>query len=686
MEVMNLGIGLQSKFQLKDGALSIKKGDVSQVTIKERMADNEAKVVWKGQQVAVTFDGPIPAGDRVFVEVAKLNEKGQMVVRPIKDTPTETLSKTVDTLLSRLGFDPSTHTELREAVKQIFSNGGSVSKDSLVNLQDFLKNDSGTQAEKLETIKIMQQKNIEFTKVQLNAVNIALHGDTLTESLSDLMEGVIDFQTPIAQGENLNLATDIKKALQIQLAGKERIMQALSDFEGSIDIKEAVQQESNLSSISAILQTKEMPTELKDKINLAIQEAQKLEQIGTEKLGSALQSFIQEPKAMGDLENARYMLADANPQHQKMAEQYLMNEAVQLLPLDSKNVLVTEITKKFSQMSLDFRQVTQDMSRNLEATTSLINTKSAVPAQQILEATINNLDKAILKGDFMLYTDMDTEKKVLVASSRLAEANNLLSKGNFDEANQIVKEVKAGLEKMTFNPSDSRVKHFVSEQEQLTSKSMLEKVIQLSLDHESGARGIFEKLKGMGLTHEVDVARSMVDNQEIPQNLKSILVKMAETNDSQSKVVQALANITGQQLLNKQDTSGVQNVILQIPTLLNKQVENVKIFVNSQKKSEKIDWENCSLYFVLETKKLGDVGIQISAVNRNLSITIKNNRETLQKIIKPLTDSARDRLQEIGYKVGTIQYKPFSVKTEAKMVQAEKPVEDKKEKGFDFSI
>jgi hypothetical protein len=100
---------------------------------------------------------------------------------------------------------------------------------------------------------------------------------------------------------------------------------------------------------------------------------------------------------------------------------------------------------------------------------------------------------------------------------------------------------------------------------------------------------------------------------------------------------------------------------MQLPILLNKQVENVKVFVNSQKKSEKIDWENCSLYFVLETKKLGDVGIAISAVNRNLSITFKNDQASFQDTVAPLTAAAKEHLQEIGYHVGSIQFKPFSV-------------------------
>ncbi|WML46897.1 hypothetical protein RCG23_14790 [Neobacillus sp. PS3-34] len=130
-------------------------------------------------------------------------------------------------------------------------------------------------------------------------------------------------------------------------------------------------------------------------------------------------------------------------------------------------------------------------------------------------------------------------------------------------------------------------------------------------------------------------------------------------------------------------------MFLQMPLLLDKQAENVKIYVNSQKKGEKIDWENCSLYFVLETKKLGEIGISISAVNRNLSITFKNNRENIKDAVEPLADEAKERLQGIGYNVGAIQFKPFADSKENAKLEAEKPAGFTPvytEKGYDFTI
>ncbi len=97
------------------------------------------------------------------------------------------------------------------------------------------------------------------------------------------------------------------------------------------------------------------------------------------------------------------------------------------------------------------------------------------------------------------------------------------------------------------------------------------------------------------------------------------------------QVEQAVNNITGQQLLNKQDSSGMQNLFFQLPYLMEKQVENIKIYVNSRKDGDKVDWENCSIYFVLETKKLGDIGVLLSSSEKNVSLTFKSNKDKLDE-------------------------------------------------------
>ena len=83
---------------------------------------------------------------------------------------------------------------------------------------------------------------------------------------------------------------------------------------------------------------------------------------------------------------------------------------------------------------------------------------------------------------------------------------------------------------------------------------------------------------------------------------------------------QALTNITGQQLLSKSDGNGtLQSMFFNLPLMLGEKPENLQVFINSKNEGEQVQWENCNLYFLLETRKLGDVGILLNSTDRNLS-------------------------------------------------------------------
>jgi hypothetical protein len=874
MEGISLSGLPQASYTLKENAV-VKVGDVNSVLIREKTGNNQAKVILKGQEMTVQFEGGVPAGDRALVEITQQNEAGNITVKQVSSQTPQ-----AEDMLKKAGLELNTQPELKAAIDLILSQGGTISKETVAVLQDFLKNESGSVAQKLDTVKIMQQKNIEFTKMQLHYVHSALHGEPLIKTVSNLLDGPIEVQaklpikdqvqqvreavqkepdlekaiavmkgkllkrpelssdfkrvlekgiseatrfavngqpalgkgtivqaivtvekqlktqierqpeeTPsqpqvtlksaigqtlsqinpksvnqvlslIDQVKDQQVVGDIKKAVQIMQAGKQRILQAVENSQLPDSIKESVKQESDLSKIINILKTAEIPSDLKEKLTQASEEAVKLENIGTNRVETALNALLsqsseplqaettdsvniqsvikliqKEPSITKVLEEVKRLLAEspgldelttafekatqltnqgrelaarkelasainhlaeAQPSNKNTemtlsdSEQFLINETLQSLGLGSKDVLVTQITKKLSQLAIDFKKERQEISRNLDSASRLLEGNkpaSAVSAKQMLEASIKKLDQAILKGDYMLYTDMSTEKKMLTASSKLSEAKNLLTRGKMAEASQIVKEVKSVMDELVFKPANSKVMHLTKETELLSPKLMLDQAIH----HEPGARQIFETIKALGITHEKDAAQALIDKQEAPNNLKETLLKMMETSDGQTKlaVEQALATITGQQLLNKQDASSMQNLFFQLPILLNKQAENVKVYVNSQKNGEKIDWENCNLYFVLETKKLGEVGIMVSAVNRNLSITFKNDREELPKTFEPLTEVTKERLQEIGYHVGAIQIKPLTETSGSDRNTDQKQTvftPAYTEKGYDFSI
>jgi hypothetical protein len=556
------------------------------------------------------------------------------------------------------------------------------------------------------------------------------------------VEALIARLDPKGSAEMQQLKQDIAKALQIYAAGAERIQksdnpQSIADGKKLQKIAAAKLRES-LERLAVQLNKTTEKQNLDDHLRIlhsSLKDAQKEPSLtkAIDMVGKALADFAGDQdltqinntfeKASQQADQgrelaARRMVADAvnqlekeHPSLQKSGEplslteteQYAINESLQSLTLQSKTLLVTEISKKLSQLAIDFKKVKQEITKSLDHVALMLDKGgSKVNANQTLDAAINKLDNAILKSNFMLYTDMLTEKKMLNASSRLAEARNLLAKGEISQASQLVKEVKTTLDQIIYKPSNTRVQHFVTEQSQLNSSSTLEDQLAYGIkqavrpmpDQDYSARQVFETFRRLGLTHENDAANSLVfgskgDQDELNQNVKARLIQMAAQDaEGQGKAEQALANLTGQQLLNKQDPSGMQNLFMQMPFLLNQKMENIKVFINSQKLGEKIDWENCSLFFVLETKKLGEVGIHVTAQNKNISIAFNSKKDDLDKMLEPMTQLSKERLEEIGYKLEALKAK----KTESVLgsTESEEPASVLTpaftEKGYDFTI
>ncbi len=465
-----------------------------------------------------------------------------------------------------------------------------------------------------------------------------------------------------------------------------------------------LQREANFEKAFEFIKTETMPllnkeTELGQKLADSFAKALQLEESGREL--AARQTMLQTLK---EIETSLPMTANEETVPSASLDNLFDSEWQSSLQLQTKDIIVQTITKKMSQAAIDFKNIKRDIMRNLEAVSQLIEKyKQSVQPQvkQLLETAIKQLDNAILKSDMMLFTDMTTEKQLMKASSQLAEAKKRLNKGDYSGAQKIVKEVKDVLEKMQFKPSDVKVKHFVANESLKFADSSNEfltnmnKVVQPSA-FEPSARQMFEMIRRLGFTHDYEVADSLVfkgNNEEVPQqNMKAILLKLAQSGNEHisQQAEQALNNLTGQQLLNKFDpAANMQSLFFTLPMLLQNEVKNVKVYVNSRKDGERIDWENCSLYFLLETKKLGDIGILLNANDRNLSVTFRNDKTDFAQKVQPLMDAAKERLEEIGYRLTGINVtKLTNEKAQANTLTeaSAKSYATFTEKGYDFTI
>jgi hypothetical protein len=521
--------------------------------------------------------------------------------------------------------------ELEKAEQILLAQGIRLSKVEKEILRRFFEKAKGTLNEKLETIQALANKKLEVTELHLQSIHEALHGKPFGEVLTQLVDH-LDFLPHLPHSEE-----DNRKAVNN----------------------------------------------------------------GDEIFHSQTKTDLLEDQEISPKDHISAGGEETNGQQTELP--YWNEEWFQTIPVQTKDMIVKTITEKLSQAALDFKKLQIEMNRRLENAAFLLNSGQTLArrqAKQFVEAVINTLDRAILQGEFMLFTDMKTEKQMLQASAKLAEAKQLLTEGKQSDALKIVNEVKNLLGGLRFQPADVKIKHFVSafhfnEQEAMPEQqflSQLARALKLPLGEEVSARNMFEQFRQLGFQHEQDVFRALLLKEPAiePQNTKALLMKLSQGEPSMiaQQAEHALANMTGQQLLSKFDTNNhMQTMFYQLPMLLQDQIETVNIYLNSRNDGGKLDWQNCSLYFLLDTEKYGKIGILLQALERNLTLTIKTDNEKLAEALRPLTEMAKENLEAIGYNVKGINFTKMNEQEEQTAVaETTQAKETNKEKGYDWTV
>ncbi len=553
---------------------------------------------------------------------------------------------------------------VKEAVEILTDNEIEVDASTMKDIKAFIEKIPGDIKSKLETIRILASKGSKITLKGLTAAYSALNGIDLGKLLNKI----------ISEIGNLTLDGRLTKILE------------LTDIKPKAEISD----DNHSSNLKNEMYVKEYLKEVIDEV-FDIYEGKELNN---------------EP----DLESDKISIEDKITNEIVHESNVIDNFDAYQLPslmtteINSKNMLVIEVTEKLVKMKAYFKETKRELLNSIDkAITEPINRK------QNLEKAIDLLDRAILKSDITLYTDMKLEKQLIQSSSELEIARQYVIGGNMDKAMEIVKNVKALLDNIDWKPSKSKVFNIMSQmpigdQMDLTQK-LAKSISQLvtGKSNQPSAKSVFENLRTQGLNHESEVVQMLesnsreYDNETIQDNIKSIISKLIEgksSSESQNFITaleQVASNILGQQHLNKNNSSqNLQTLFLNVPLTIAGEVENVKIYINAKKDREKVDWQNCNLYFHFETRKLGETGVLVSAVNRNLTLTVKNNNSSVERKFSEFTGVLKEDLQQIGYNVGNIGFGRLN--EDSKPMQDDnvnskaQPINQNALKGFDIKI
>ncbi|MFB4164632.1 hypothetical protein ACE1TI_12560 [Alteribacillus sp. JSM 102045] len=513
----------------------------------------------------------------------------------------------------------------------------------------------------------------------------------------------------------------LKQAQQLSKAGKERVLDVLRQIELSAGKIENTSYQENISSFKTnVTQEPDMAKVLnqlrsewlsslsgnvKNAASENINQAQILFDQGKE-LASRQQIY----EFLKDLTKDKHII-DRGVNESRVSS-YALNEYLHSsAPFESKQLLETRVTEKLIKVTMDFKQIKQDTLKQLEQASKLINQdkQSAPQVKQIVEAAIKKLDRTILRSDVMLFTDMKTERKLLQASGQLAEAKQLLGKGNVAETQKIVREVQESVDKLQFKPTEQKIKHFVTREEGLFSGKPAASAFQLTSDQartvmqDPSSRQVFELVRCLGLNRESEIGQMLSSSNkeqnsqqhQNQQNMKDALLHLMKNEEEGSKIQQkanqALANLTGQQLMSKPDQgNSLQHLLFNLPVNIKDQIQQLQVYVQSRQEGDQLDWENCNLYFLIETPSLGETGIMVQAFERQLSVRLKNDQEDFSNMMSPLVKKTTEALSELGYTISDIKYQPLSrLESDEQFNEEENDavfLPFYTEKGFDYKV
>jgi hypothetical protein len=679
-------ISQQSAIQTNQGTSSgqfieLKEGEVHAARVKTRISDNEAILQIKGQDVQVKFEGKVPSQDRIMVQVEGRTGETPLVkaipnahANSVNPELTKNMDQKITHILTRLGYTSPTP-ELKNAVQMILDRNIPITKELVRDINSFMNRTEGTLTQKLEALQMFANKGVEITLGKLEATLTALHGKGISSLLSKSEMSSRNSSTTrshIADQEK-NQQTN-QRINQTIIQMKQNANNPNSLRENTLQVRSLIEQATVSSSIKAEAnQLLSMISELSARQPASVEEESSIRST-IDKLEQLVQAQVRAQLQLGQ---------SADTGAQTYEKDNLDQTSVQL---SSKDVMITEITKRLAVATDQFKELKREITRNLD---NLVRMIQQAPSQAIhhskplLESTIDILDKAILKSEITSLTDMKTEKHLMQASSELAKARALLEKGNPSEAMRVLAEVKDQLQKLNWQPSDVKIRHFLTKESLFIDDvpkthriaNVMEHTARMGTTETPSARSTYEMIRMLGLNHDSEVAQTLSsqrDGQPSTQqegnqkNLKSLLLQALKgeqelTTTQKGNLQQALQGLTGQQLLSKSDgPNQLQSMFFNLPFASGEEVKNLKVFINSKKGGEKVDWENCSLYFLIDTKKVGETGILINASNRNLSITIRNDHPELKEKLAPMVEACKENLKEIGYNISGVQFSKLS--------------------------
>lgn len=604
-------------------------------------------------------------------------------------------------------------------------------------IQAFMKNAEGDTQSKLETVEIAASNGVEMTENNLNSIHEAVNSDyDVKESIEVLVVEGSDSEGIINKSdiEQMELPAEMKEEIMADIENGTPPMKALAKALGEALGEEYLSKFSGklTGDVKVTIRITIEVIEIKFKAEGAdfdmdklVEALKKLMNDKNDGVGTFIKSAAELIEALSSVEEKEGEEAiEASETEESPLEDQMLEWVTQALESvdavagnlmeafnDSpglKLYVVESVTVKMQEVAESFKAAQKSLVQNMDKVLSEDKPLSSAQMKEVLNTVVNKLDDLLMKSDVPLFTSMQMEKDLLKMSSDLQEARQKLDRGDMAGAKQIIKTVHGKLEAAVFKPSERKVQGFALKQNELFLKEKEFMQFQSYKQENMSSRHVLELFRSMGLNHEYEVSEKMAQLKSIEKemkfegNLKEVLYKLEQDEKQDNKAIEtiekSLNNLNGQQLLNKQSQkNNQQTMFFNIPFGSDQEVKNMKLYVNSRDADNRLDWENCSLYFVMDLKTYGPTGIKVDIKNRGVSITVKNDDERLKDIIEPLIGELGKAFEDVGLKEKDVHFLPLDDhKKFGRNMLKEKPEREEakvklkessnEKKGFDVKI
>ncbi len=531
--------------------------------------------------------------------------------------------------------------------KIIQKNGYKVDKETINKLKDYFSGDKSEIPEKLEALKIAVEKDIPLKESLLSKIQF-----NTNISMLDFLDDVelIEFGAKKDEYDYDYERKNIYKSLE----KNEKLMKNIFEI---IDEKD----DEFIKKIQGIkFSDDEKSSHMKifDEFDDFI-----------DTFESGVKSFIENNGDYYDNENGFEIENQAYKDIEMLANYLNASQNTNSFSLDIQAVLEVKITQKMIDLKNDFIDLKREISLDIIKISEENSNLSKEDKVNILFESIDKLDNAIMKSEMSLYIDLKGERELIKISSKLEIARKKLENGNVKEAENILKMAKKTLDNLKYEPSIKKAFVMFNEKNIKENYGMkdIHSWIKDSVDrftnNEKSVSNLINYLRKMGINNDVEEFQNLQNSRQNAKdsefknlmNLKEMLIKMNENASEKAKDNRALKmieHIEGSQIKNKiLDSKMQQSIELDIPIKLSGRIKNVKVFIKSPQKMLKLDWENFDMYFVLSSEKLGEMGIRVNSVQRNLSVKIINDKAQKLGETNNLNDDFKAELEEFGYRL-----------------------------------